>query len=389
MNYLFIANGTKPSKEKYESKTDVKLNNFSIPNILAAKKLGYNVYMGVNKKYAKDLKSDFDVKFYNASIYRSIFNLYDIIKAFFRTNKFLRKNKIDVIHCNTPIGGVIGRICGKINKVPKVIYTAHGFHFFEGNKPILNMIFSGIEKFLARYTDTIIVMNEEDFESAKSFKLRNSGKVYLVHGVGVDSQDFILKSEQNREGFFKNLNMDIESKILITVGDLVPRKNILQSVKIVQEIEDDNLHLLICGTGNQMQAIEKYIIDHKLDNRVHLLGFRNDIKQLLSYSDLFLFTSFQEGLPRSVMEAMATGLPCIVSNIRGNSDLIDNGKGGYLCDLSDNTSFIVAINNVLNNKELSDNMRDYNLDKIKEYDTKVVKEEILDIYKKELNYEKD
>src|SRR5690554_1070998 len=231
MKYLFISNSSKPSKEEYESKEKIKLNNFSIPNVEAALAMGYEVYMGINRKYAEELECEgYPVKFYDANIFRSIFNIKDNYKAYRNLKLFLKKHKIGVIHCNTPIGGFLGRICGKKAKVPKIIYTVHGFHFFKGNNTIKNFIFKGVEKRLAKITDNIITINEEDFLAANKFKLRNNGRVYKVNGVGIN----FSHSENYKDNYIHEiLEINRDNIVCVSAGDLIKRKNYKVAIKAI------------------------------------------------------------------------------------------------------------------------------------------------------------
>ena len=233
---------------------------------------------------------------------------------------------------------------------------------------------------MARWTDAIITMNKEDYEAAKKFKLKKNGKVYFVHGVGINVDEYnniyVTKDEKLTELGLKN-----DDIILISMGDLVKRKNYKTAIEAIAKASNPKLHYLIRGKGPELENLQKLVEKLGVSNQIHFLGHRTDVKELLAVSDIFLFTTIQEGLPRSMMEAMATGLPCIASNIRGNSDLIENGEGGYLCKVSDVNAFADAINNLANNSYLRENMRNINLQKIKDYDIHIVEKEIMEIYK--------
>lgn len=376
--YVFVSNSTKPSPEQREEVGQVRLSNVNRPSLEAALKLGYEVYLGINRKYPGKSTSDLDIKFYDSHTYRSIFNLKDNFIAYKNLMGLLRQGDFEVIHCNTPIGGLIGRLAGKRARIKKVIYTAHGFHFYKGAPLINNTILKWAERFLARFTDVIITMNKEDYYTAQNFKLKNNGKVYYIHGVGVDTNSF-RNLNIDIVGKRKELNLSEKDIVLISTGDLIKRKNFETAIKAVSET-NRNIHLLICGTGPQFKKIKRLVEDLKVESNIHFLGFRRDIKELLAISDIFLFPSYQEGLPRSLMEAMSSGLPCIVSNIRGNVDLIEDGVGGILCSPNDVSNFAKSINYLSKNALLRKKMGDNNLETIKKYDIANVEKEILKIY---------
>ena len=147
--YLFIANGRVVPREQELSLEPVRTGSFEAPCMYAANELGYKLYMGINRDYADQLKGvDYDITFYNQHIYRSIFGIRDIWIGYKNLCRFIESHPdVEVIHCNTPIGGVLGRICGK-KYGKKVIYMAHGFHFYKG-APLLNRtLFKFIEKWM-------------------------------------------------------------------------------------------------------------------------------------------------------------------------------------------------------------------------------------------------
>ena len=378
--YVFLSNSTKPSEKQQNSREEVKLTNVSRPCLQAAMKMGYDVYFGTNRANPELLKCELPVKLYDSHTYRSITNFKDNRIAYDNLKRIVSSNSIEVIHCNTPVGGVIGRFIGKRYHIKKVIYTAHGFHFYKGAPLFNNTILKWAEQWMAHWTDAIITMNEEDYQSAKKFKLKKNGKVFKVHGVGITLSDF-----ENIHVDFKRKRSELGLKssdiVCISAGDLVRRKNYETAIKALAEIKDDNIHYLICGVGPEKENLEKLAVENGIANNVHFLGFRTDIKELMKISDIFLFTTHQEGLPRSMMEAMACGLPCIASRIRGNIDLLDDGKGGFLHETMDVQGFSNSILAMVNDAYLRKSMGEYNSRVIQEYDVSVVEKEIADIYR--------
>lgn len=383
--YVFISNSNKTTREQRESRENVLLGNVRIPCIEAALYLGYEIFVGVNRTYTDQLSCEngYNVKFYNQNIYRRISDIRNNYIAYKNLIRLLKSEKIDVIHCNTPIGGVLGRVCGKIAGVPKVIYTAHGFHFYKGAPLINRTLFKWSEAFMARFTDAIITMNGEDFEAARKFKLRKGGKVYYVPGVGVDT-DLYQISGINKEELRTKFELKEDDIMLIAMGDLIKRKNYPSSIKAIAKAANKKLHFFICGKGPEFKSLQNLAKDLRVENQIHFLGFRRDVKELLSIADIFFFTSFQEGLPRSMMEAMSAGLPCIASKVRGNVDLIQEGIGGFLREPDDFEGFAEIINILASDKALREKMKLCNLETIKKYDVKNVKEEMMKIYKNEL-----
>ena len=383
VGYVFLSNSTKPTVEQQNSREEVKLTNVSRPCLRIAMKMGYDVYFGVNRANPETLECELPVKMYDSHSYRSITNFKDNKTAYDNLKRIVKENSIEVIHCNTPVGGVIGRLIGRRYHIKKVIYTAHGFHFFKGAPLFNRTILKWAEQIMAYWTDAIITMNEEDYQAAKKFRLKKNGKVFKVHGVGINLQEF------------ENIHVDIEEKrkelgvkrtdvLCISAGDLIQRKNYGVAIKALSMLKSDNIHYLICGEGPEKDNLKKLAKEKGIADRVHFLGFRTDVKELMKISDIFLFTTLQEGMPRSMMEAMACGLPCIASKIRGNTDLLDDEKGGFLCECTDINGISQNIERLAGDKSLRDKMKEYNIETIKKYDVSVIENEIEKIYKEVL-----
>lgn len=310
------------------------IQQFNMNNIKILIDLGYKVDVACNFEIGssitdekitelKQTLSDIEVDYYQIDVPRSIFDLKCIKTAYEQTLKLMNSNKYDLIHCHSPIGGVICRVANK-NSVnydySKVIYTAHGFHFFKGNNPVKNFIFKNIEKYAAKYTDVLITINKEDYEAAKKFKLKPNGIVEYVPGVGIDIEK-INSIKGSKEELCKELNISSDSILLLSVGELNDNKNHRVVIECLPDLPK-NYHYIICGQGPLKDELLKLANELCVEDRLHLLGYRSDVIRIMKSSDIFVFPSKREGLPVSLMEAMVCKLPCIASDIRGNRDLI-------------------------------------------------------------------
>lgn len=325
---------------------------FEMNNVHILQELGYQVHYASNfnnPHYGLDNhRLDFSgIIRHQIDFVRSPFYIQKNINAYRQLLELLERIPFDVVHCHTPMGGVLGRvavrhICRKWERVKqkigkkkriKVIYTAHGFHFFLG-APLLNwLLYYPIERWLAYNTDILITINEEDYQRAKKFRLKKTiGKkrqVWKVNGVGIDIesyQNILVDWEKKREEF----GIPKDAYVLISVGELSRRKNhqiVIKTLASIREkCKEKKIFYLICGEGTQRKKLLRLIQRKNLKSMVQLLGYRTDIKELLSVSDCFIFPSKQEGLPVALMEALAIGLPCICSDVRGNIDLIQEGN---------------------------------------------------------------
>lgn len=361
-----------------------KIGSFSLQSISASKSIGAEFYMAGNWANAKNedfasFESEYGIHIINIPISRNPFAKTNFT-AYKELVALIRKENIDYIHCNTPTGGILGRLAGKKCKVKKVIYQAHGFHFYKGAPKKNWLVYYPVEKWLAHHTDALITINREDFELAeRKMKLRKGGKVYYVPGVGIDTSQYGL-SKESREGKRLELGLSGNDVALISMGDLIERKNYDTAIRAIAKANDPALQYFICGKGPMEEALKALAESLGVSGQIHFLGFRSDIKELLSAADIFLFTTKQEGLPRSMMEAMASGLPCVASKIRGNTDLIEEGEGGFLCAPTDSDGFAQAIGMLCHDTSLCTKMSEFNRAKIKEFDVSVVEKEIRSIY---------
>lgn len=360
------------------------VGSFCLSSLIAAQKIGLDYYYvsnfsGVSRERIAEDEKKYSIKMVNLPIQRSPISLNNY-KAYKALVRLIKKENIDYIHCNTPVGGLLGRLAGRKCKVKKIIYEAHGFHFYKGASIINWLIYYPIEKWLAHKTDILITINEEDFNLAKrKMHLRNDGRIEYVPGVGIDTKKYIF-DKTKRVSKRIELGLSNDDIALISMGDLIERKNYNTSIKAVSKANNACLKYFICGTGPEEANLKNLAKKYDVDNQVHFLGYRNDVKELLNACDLFLLPSKQEGLARSLMEAMAVGLPCVVSNIRGNNDLLVDEKGGFLCQTYKSAEFAKAINALANDAVLRNDMSIYNKEHIKRYSIDNVVNYLIYIY---------
>lgn len=360
------------------------VGSFVVASIAAAKKCGFEFYYAANwdgatkEQIAEDEKK-YGIKIVHIDLDRSPYSTKNI-KAYKQLVDLINKEKIDYIHCNTPVGGVLGRLAGEKCKVKKIVYEAHGFHFYEGAPKKNWMIYYPVEKWLAKKTDAIITINNEDFERAKTFKLKNNGQVYYVPGVGMDLSQYNVP-DTVREIKRNELNLKDTDFALISMGDLIDRKNYKVAIEVVAKLNNPYVHYFICGKGPEEVELKKLAENLGVDKQVHFLGFRNDIKELLKASDTFLFTSKQEGLARSLMEAMASKIPCVVSKIRGNTELIVNNENGFLCSGLDD--YVNAIIKIMQSPDLAYKFKEKSSKHLNNFSIEKVIDCLFDVYSKE------
>ena len=368
------------------------IDQFNMPNVRLLQSMGYEVDVAANFEYGntcsleclENLKKELEllhVNYTHIGMYRNPIYLKKTYYAYKKIAKMIRNNQYEIIHCQSPIAGVLTRIAACNCKNTTVIYTAHGFHFFKG-APIINwLVYYPIESYCARYTDKLITINEEDFKQAKKFKLRNYGTVHYISGVGIDIEKIknvkVDKNEKRKELGVYNP----KTTIFLSIGELNKNKNHEVAIRALANLKDMDFKYIICGSGPLKEYLLKLASSLGINDKVKLLGYRYDINEICKASDIFIFPSIREGLPVSVMEAMASKLPVICSDIRGNKDLIDEGKGGFLFNSNKGERYLTEkIKLLILDDKLSIKMGEYNYQKAYKYDINIIEKKMYDIY---------
>lgn len=340
------------------------VNAFLIPHIKMLIDEGHQVDVAFNiEQEIKPEIYEMGCKIHQLPLQRSPFK-----KDNFRAYKILKKIIIsegyDLVHTHTPIASAIVRlVCRSLDNV-RVFYTAHGFHFHKGAALKNWLIYYPLENWLARYTDTLITINKEDYERAKSkFKAK---RVEYIPGVGLDIDKF-KNIVVDKVGIRQKFGLPEDAFLVLSVGELNKNKNHEIIVRAIAKLNNPNIHYVICGKGPLESYLNNLAVEIGIGKNVHLLGYRPDVPEIYKVSDVFVFPSYREGLPVSLMEAMAAGLPVVCSNIRGNSDLIEYGKGGYLVSPSDVDEFAKRIKELRTDSSLRSKFVTFNQKNIQKY----------------------
>jgi len=304
---------------------------FHIPYLKMLQEMGYETAVAARNDYEDPAQCQipycdtyFDVPFERSPLKLANFSAYRQLK------KIIDEGDYDLIHCHTPVGAMLTRLAarGARKRGTKVLYTAHGFHFYKG-APLINwLVYFPVEWILALWTDMLITMNQEDYARAQKF---GAGKVCYVPGVGIDTKKFapncVLRAEKRRE-----LGLTDENILVLSVGELNANKNHRVVIEAISQIDDPRVQYIICGKGSLEHELRELLQRFGVSEQVTLAGYRRDVDLYLQAADVFVFPSLREGLPVALMEAMASGLPAVCSRIRGNTDLIEDGVSGFIVD---------------------------------------------------------
>lgn len=339
---------------------------FSMENIYLLQRLGYEVEVAANfsfgsitsakrvKEFQRELMQK-NIPVYDIPIPRRITDTSDMHKAYQMLRKLFMQNHYQLVHAQSPTGGALVRLAAAKNRKngTRVLYTAHGFHFYQG-APLWNwLVYYTVEKWLARYTDTLITINAEDFKRAKKFR---AGQVCYVPGIGVDLEKF-QPSQEKREQLRQAFGFRRQDFVVINVGQLSKRKNQETLIRAMALISNTNIRCLLVGDGECRKKDEALIAELGLKKKVRMAGYQQDVCEILQMADCFVFPSLQEGLPAALMEAMAAGVPVVCSRIRGNRDLIRDGTDGMLVEPCDEKGLADAIIQMHAYPQLADKYR--------------------------------
>lgn len=354
---------------------------FEQSDIKLLQSMGYEVHLAANTKIFADSErlrklDSLGVIKHDIPFARNPFKKTNIT-AYKQLKHLMKSEQFDLVHCHTPVGGVLGRLAARATHVTLVLYTAHGFHFFKGCPLKNRMLFYPIEKYMSRYTDILITINNEDYQVAN--KKFHAKQVKRIHGVGIDINKFAnpgnCRIEKRRE-----LGIKDDEIMLLSVGELDRDKNHIELLRAMKTLAQKKYKCCIAGRGPLKEVHQKYIDDNGLQNCVTLLGYRTDIAQLLQAADIYVFPSLFEGLSVALMEAVAARLPIACSEVRGNVDTVIT-TDGYFNPKKPETliKVIEHISNMTN--EEKESMKDANFQNLLKYQLSEVQKEMMVIYK--------
>lgn len=357
---------------------------FHIPYLKMMKEMGWETAVAARNDYEKpeDCVIPYCDSYYDIPFERNPIKPGNI-RAYQMLRKIVNEGNYDIVHCHTPVGGVLTRLAATEarRRGTKVFYTAHGFHFFKG-APIVNwVVYYPVERWLAHKTDVLITINNEDYERAKPFK---AGKIRYLPGVGVDTKRFTPKalvSSDLVQSLRAQLHIPKDAVILLSVGEVNKNKNHRAVIEALPMLE--NTWYVICGDGPLIGSNRILAETLGVADRCLFMGYRNDVNKFYQIADIFVFPSLREGLPVSVMEAMATGLPVACSSVRGNTDLIKDNNGGVLFNPRDQKEIEKKLVKMVSSSEVRNKMGDINLQVISDYDISKLTERMKELYQEE------
>lgn len=306
---------------------------------------------------------------------RSSFAVWQNLNAFVAIRTLLQEGSYDIVHVHTPIASILTRFASatlRRKTRPVLIYTAHGFHFHGGGAPVTNRVYRYVERLGGFWTDYLVVINEEDRRAALSQRLVPHERVRYMPGIGVDLDQYRSTIDSTiGDNIRRELAIPIEAPLLLMVGELVANKRPRDAILALSLMTNRSTHLVMAGGGPLEGELRRLCVRFGVGNRVHLLGFRRDVVSLMQAADILVMTSQREGLPRSVMEAQAIGLPVVGTDVRGIRDLLNDGRGSIV-PLGQPRSLADELDRLLEDPEEADLRADFARASVGRYELKGV-----------------
>lgn len=355
---------------------------FHKPLVAMLHEHGCEVHVAARNNLAEKngLKLDFVERVFDVPFQRSPFSPKNL-GAYKQLKKIIDEGNYDVVHCNTPVGGVLGRLAARKARKhgTKVFYTAHGFHFYKGAPKKNWLVWYPVEKFMCRYTDKLITITQEDYDLALA---KFPARVERIHGVGANSAKYRSLSEEERAALRHELGYAGDDKLVLCTGELLPNKNqitAIRAMKLAAE-KQQNVKLLLAGNGPTLPELQAEVAALSLQDCVVFLGYRTDLERYANIADVIVSCSYREGLPMNIVEGMLLGKPVVASYNRGHRELIVPDKTGYMVSPSDAGAFAEKILALLGDPVLSARMGYAGYEKAQLYADTNVRKELAHIY---------
>ncbi|HJD33471.1 MAG TPA: glycosyltransferase family 4 protein [Candidatus Mediterraneibacter tabaqchaliae] len=341
--------------------TDLMMIQFLVPHVQNLAEHGYEVEIacsevgGRMKEVREKLKSHTKA-IHTVRLVRSPASLTNL-KGYRDMKKVINTGKYDIIWTNEPVMGVVTRLAARTARKngTKVLYMVHGFHFYKGAPAVNWMVYYPVERWASRFCDEIVTINKEDYGRAKGF---HAGGVRYIHGIGADMSR--LHPAEKRCSIRKELGLSDDSFLVLSVGELLPRKNQQVIIRALGKLKDRNIHYILCGKGKKKAELTALAKKNGVEDQVHFLGYRKDVADIYGQTDLLALPSRREGLGLAGLEGMYCGLPLVTSNINGIRDYMENGKTGFMYSPNDADGFARGIKKMKNSPKLRHECGSYN-----------------------------
>lgn len=363
--------------------SDIHLQVFHLPYFEMLKGMGCTIDIAVEIRGNGIVP--FTDKLYNLPFKRTLFSA-KLLSAYRGLQTVIDRGNYDLIHCHTPIPAAITRLAARRarKKGTKVMYTAHGFHFYKGGPLLSWLTFYPAEKLFSKLTDVLITINKEDYEIARNRFYAT--ETYYMKGIGVSTK-FKPENRALKEQCKVSMGYAADNFILFYAANFIKRKNHIFILNALVRLKDviPNVKVLFAGQGILLSEMKDFVKNNKLEAFVDFLGFRNDVDKLLELTDISISASKHEGLGLALAEAMFSGVPVVASVDRGHKEMIDSGINGFLFEQGSQQEFVDCIVKIYHDKSLAQQFIDRSKDKVQQFSIKNSLEFMKKIYHDKLD----
>jgi glycosyltransferase involved in cell wall biosynthesis len=308
------------------------IRQFLVPYAIHLRKLGWRVDAAANGAIGDPVLQDSFDSLHELPLSRSILDVRGMLRGYRAVSAILNEARPDIVHVHTPIAAFVTRLAVRripAARRPMVAYTAHGFHFYKGGSPVTNATFITAERIAGRWTDRLVVMNDEDESGARRHRIVAPRRLIHMPGIGLDTSYYARSAlahgalDMARQEY----ELDPGAPLLVAVGELSRRKRMADVISAFALVQDPKARLVIAGEGFERPHLEELIRELGLVDRVTLAGKVADVRPLVASATGLILASDREGLPRAIMEALSLEVPVIASDARGNAELVGSDSG--------------------------------------------------------------
>ncbi|MFC0216467.1 glycosyltransferase family 4 protein [Paenibacillus chartarius] len=367
-----------PRKVLFVATVDYHFRAFHLPHMQWFQEQGWEVHVAARG----NLELPYTDRKFDLPFHRSPFRLHNV-KAYRELKSIMNEQQYDIVHCHTPVGGVLARLAARAarRKGTKVLYTAHGFHFCKG-APLPNwLVYYPIEKLLARFTDRLLTINAEDYRRAVDDRF-GAVRIEHVHGVGVNTDRFKPLTPERKLEARAARGYAPDDVLMFYAAEFNKNKNQQLLLQALSQVKQELPHakLLLAGVGPLQETAKTLAKQLGIAEQVEFLGYRTDIDELLPLCDIAVASSLREGLPVNIMEAMSCGLPVVATHNRGHDELVRDGVNGYLVAPGDHILMAGRLKELAMSAQQRKRMGDESLRRVERYSLNRVRAEMTEIY---------
>jgi glycosyltransferase involved in cell wall biosynthesis len=357
------------------------IRDFTIPYIRYFKHLGWEVDgMAFDITHDSECIAELD-NVWEIQWSRNALDPRNFWRGVARVQEVVAQEDYDLVHVHTPIAAFVTRYALKDFPKTKVIYTAHGFHFYRGGNPLKNAVFLSLEKLAGKWTDYLVTINKEDETAARKYRFLPEERIIYTPGIGLDLEQYDpgQVSQADIHAIKQELNLTTDDILFLSIAEFTPRKRQQDQLIALKKLNRPEVHIAFAGYGPTQSKIEQLSAKLGLQQQVHFLGHRQDIPTLICASLGVLLTSQQEGLPRCIMEAFCAAKPVIGTKIRGIQDLLVDDCG-ILIDVGDTDALAVAMKTIIDYPQQAAQIGQNGRQKVASYDVQKIIKIYINIY---------